>query len=349
MINNEIEILNSYLIKNMGAKMKIIEENILDNIKIPLILKRKYPSTRVEFMDQNCLLLFPTKNINTKDFLHEMQRIQSKLKESIDDSFNIVIILPKANKNIISFFIEHRVPFIIGNKQIYLPFVYLDIKFVEDEMEKFTPSYQLIFLYILYSSDNAVFNSAILAEKTNLAEMTVRRALKYLEELQLIFELEISKNQLYMRTFSKRETFERAKDYLVTPIQKKLYFNMNEVDIESNHFDMYPFSGEMALSALTHLMYNKTYGNIYAMSNKNFKKKRNYDELLENSSKLPFDFQSTFSLELWRYDPKVLSKICYPNVNCVDVVSLWLILKDIYDERIQMELEFLLNDYFEKE
>ena len=107
MKNNEIEILNSYLIKNMGAKMKIIEENILDNIKIPLILKRKYPSTRVEFMDQNCLLLFPTKNINTKDFLHEMQRIQSKLKESIDYSFNIVIILPKANKNIISFFIEH--------------------------------------------------------------------------------------------------------------------------------------------------------------------------------------------------------------------------------------------------
>ena len=105
MKNNEIEILNSYLIKNMGAKMKIIEENILDNIKIPLILKRKYPSTRVEFMDQNCLLLFPTKNINAKDFLHEMQRIQSKLKESIDYSFNIVIILPKANKNIISFFI----------------------------------------------------------------------------------------------------------------------------------------------------------------------------------------------------------------------------------------------------
>lgn len=348
-MKSEIELLNSYLVKNIGEKMKFLEENILDSVKLPLNLKRKYSTVRVELMDHNCVLLFPTKKINTREFLRELQRIHSKLSESTNYSFNIIVILPKTQKNIIAFFIEHRIPFIIGNKQIYLPFIYLDIQYFENNIEKFTPSYQLIFLYILYSSNNDVFNSTTLAEKTNLTEMTVRRALKYLEELQLIFELDISKNQLYMRTFSKRESFERAKDYLIHPILKKLHFDRNEIDLEFNFNNMYPFSGEMALSELTNIMYNNFYGNIYAMSNKDFKKTSKYNELIENSSKSLFDFQDSFSLELWRYDPKILSKICYPNVNCVDVVSLWMILKDIYDERIQKELEFLLNDYFEEE
>ena len=132
MIRTEIDLLNSYLTKNIGAKMKILEEDILDSIKLPLFLKRKYSSARVEFMDHNCLLLFPTKNINTRDFSREIQKIYSKLNESTNYSFKIIIILPKAPKNIITFFIERRIPFIIGNKQVYLPFVYLDIQYFEN-------------------------------------------------------------------------------------------------------------------------------------------------------------------------------------------------------------------------
>lgn len=349
MINKEIELLNSYLIKNIGFGMKIMEENVLENIKLPLVLKRRYPSALARFMDHNCLLLFPAKDINTRDFLQELQRIESRLSESVNRSFNTIIILPKASKNIISFFMEHRVPFIIGNRQVYLPFIYLDIQPFEEEIEKFTPSYQLIFLYILYSPAHYVFNSADLAIEMDVSEMTVRRALKYLEELQLIVDLGVSRMQIYRRTFNKRETFERGKNYLINPLQDKLYFDGNEIDIDSNHFYKYPLSGEMALSELTNIMYNTYYGDIIAMSSKDFRKKNNHNELLERSSKSPFDFQNTFSLELWRYDPKILSKICYPNNNCADVVSLWLTLKGIYDERIQKELDFLLNDYFEKE
>lgn len=349
MISKEIELLNSYLIKNIGSGMKIIEENVLENIKLPLILKRRYPSAFVKFMDYNCLLLFPTKNINTREFLHELQRIESRLSELINNSFNTIIILPKASKNIVSFFIENKIPFIIGNRQVYLPFIYLDIQPFEEEIEKFTPSYQLIFLYILYSPSRYVFNSADLALEMDLSEMTVRRALKYLEELQLIVDLGVSRMQVYSRTFNQRETFDKAKNYLINPLQDKLYFDGNEIDIESNQFYKYPLSGEMALSELTNIMYNRYDGDIIAMSSKEFKNKNNHNQLLEISSKYPFDFQNTFSLELWRYDPKILSKICYPNTNCVDVVSLWLTLKDIYDERIQKELEFLLNDYFDKE
>lgn len=349
MLNKKIELLNSYLIKNVGFRMEVIEENLLENIKLPLVLKRKYPSVLARFMDHNCLLLFPTKKISTRDILQELQRIKSRLNDSLNLNFKIILILPKTSKNIISFFIENRIPFIIGNRQVYLPFIYLDVQPFKEEIEKFTPSYQLIFLYILYSPAHHVFNSAELAMKMNVSEMTVRRALKYLEELQLIVDLDISKIQLYTRTFSERETFEKAKHYLINPLQEKLYFDRNEVNIDSNHFYKYPLSGEMALSELTNIMYNTSFGDIIALSSREFRKNNNYDQLLEMSSKSPFDFQNTFSLELWRYDPKILSKICYFNTNCVDVVSLWLTLKDVYDERIQKELDFLLNNYFDKE
>ena len=85
------------------------------------------------------------------------------------------------------------------------------------------------------------------------------------------------------------------------------------------------------------------------MSSKEFRKKDNYNQLQEEVSKFPFDFQNSFSIELWRYDPKILSKRCYSNVNWVDVVSLWLTLRDINDERIQKELDAILNEYLDKE
>jgi hypothetical protein len=44
-------------------------------------------------------------------------------------------------------------------------------------------------------------------------------------------------------------------------------------------------------------------------------------------------------VEVWRYDPRLLSK-----TETVDKLSLYLSLKDNEDERVQIELENLMNE-----
>jgi len=46
-----------------------------------------------------------------------------------------------------------------------------------------------------------------------------------------------------------------------------------------------------------------------------------------------------FRIEIWKYDPKLLS-----HTGTVDKLSLYLSLKDNDDERVQIELDNLLND-----
>ena len=47
------------------------------------------------------------------------------------------------------------------------------------------------------------------------------------------------------------------------------------------------------------------------------------------------------ALEFWRYDPRRLSKS-----KQVDILSLALSFKDVHDERIEAEVERMLDDYW---
>ena len=48
-------------------------------------------------------------------------------------------------------------------------------------------------------------------------------------------------------------------------------------------------------------------------------------------------------MEVWRYSPALLS-----NTTVVDPLSLYLILKDDEDERVSMELDYMLHQVLDK-
>jgi hypothetical protein len=50
-----------------------------------------------------------------------------------------------------------------------------------------------------------------------------------------------------------------------------------------------------------------------------------------------------FAIEVWKYEPKILSNEFKINNNAVDPLSLYLSIKNNYDERIEMAMEQLIE------
>lgn len=225
--------------------------------------------------------------------------------------------------------IAHNIPFIDLNKQIYLPTVYLllddTIKFNNSSVDKFTPSAQLIFISLMYQ-DHAEVNSAELQKKLHLTAMTISRGLRDLHSLKLLNEKGFNTKKTY-QIINKQDFWQIGKVYLINPVFKK--FHVEHI----NKFNDLLYSNESALANLT--MMNPPSKEIYAIDKKNnsfLRKEQIFDaEIAENLN--------CYTIELWKYNPLLLSK----DGKNVDKYSLYAQLKDSHDERIEIELEELIE------
>lgn len=93
-------------------------------------------------------------------------------------------------------------------------------------------------------------------------------------------------------------------------------------------------SNDLALSRLSFLNGGST--NYYASSAQNFKT-IDKEEILNAYDVFDHDY---CIVEIFRYDPKILSQ-----GNYIDVFSLYAQFKDDKDERVQIEIESLVNEH----
>ena len=125
-----------------------------------------------------------------------------------------------------------------------------------------------------------------------------------------------------------KELYQRSSKYLQSPIQKKIHINSKDFDMEL------PFAGETALAKQSMLNYPKYM--IYAMDKKSA---RNIQKEHIVEPKLTLDNRYV-EIELWKYNPLV-----YATDGIVDIVSLVHSLNEIEDERVEMQIEEILEGY----
>ena len=217
--------------------------------------------------------------------------------------------------------VEHGIPFVAENGQIYLPFIgaYFE-KCSNTESyvtEQFTPAAQMLFLLFLYRNNSYTKSEAATALK--ISAMSITRASKQLLEVGLINEEKIG-TEVRMRLCceDRDEFYERGKKYLINPVQSFVFLP------NARKSDMVREAGEFALMKISDLG-NATY-NEYAINKDNpvVAKWVSVDPQL-------YDYKNICKFQLWKYDPLLFSK-----GQLVDPVSLICSLKDSDDERIQM-------------
>lgn len=247
-------------------------------------------------------------------------------------SMNVGFMLGKLTKLQRDALVARRIPFVSPPSQIYLPF--LGIVFrnqftnaVNFSAEKMMPATQSLFLYILNHKTSDYILKKQAAEALSLTRTSITRASRQLKQMNLIAEEQHGKEIHMIPQAYGRDLYERAKDYLINPVQKRLYVKENE------NISGWFLAGESLLSRYS--MLGRPKYETYAV----YKGSAKIDSL-EMTDPLWQPEENTIVLELWKYDPSPFSVR-----GEVDPVSLAMSLSENQDERVQGELEEYLEGY----
>ncbi len=228
--------------------------------------------------------------------------------------------------------VRKRIPFISMPDQMYLPFLGMALsnhfkKEYEFSVKKMMPATQCLFLYLLYNTSCEYMIKKEAAEHLKLTRTSITRASEQLKNMGLLTENARGKEIQMYPTATGKEYYEKAKKYLINPVQKRLSLEKNPM------IDRLNVAGESALSKNSMLAAPEK--EIYAI----YKGHDVVQSWKEINSQWQTDVDSC-CVELWKYDPDIFAKN-----GAVDPVSLAMSLSDIEDERVQSELETYLEEY----
>lgn len=316
-------VIEAYLKENINSNVTINKWQ--DISKLPVFLENYYNYYEMTILDTSCILLEILDETPTVDVIEKhIKRIQELTSK------NIVLYYREITRYRRKSLIDKRIPFIIEDGQMFMPFLGLDLKkttqYKGEVLNTFSASAQLAYLYFLYNNDVEI-NATDFAKKIGLTVMTASRALNDLYKAKLI-------------TYKIGGKTGRSKEY--KRIADPYYFKLGQVHIKSPvrkvvYVDVMPDNTLIAgLEALAQIsMINPPKHPIRAISYEQIKKQ----ELKVHKNKENFKEEALVELEIWNYDPALLT-----DNKCVDVMSLYESLKDEKDERVEQTLEDVLRD-----
>ena len=286
----------------------------------PNYILSRYRIRKVLLDQQSAIFVYPKEELDSVDAIKKhFEKIESI------ESGKTVLILDRLTYRQRQYLLRDQIPFIVENKQIYLPFMGLYLQERSDgekeEIEKLLPSAQLLLLYYIYNGCGEMATSDACAP-LSLTSTSISRASRQLEDLQLIKTKKQGVQKIMFSDNSPKELFYAAKNIMSSPVKRTIYVSKDEAK------DTFLFSGYSALSEFT-------------MINSSPIEYRATDSISAwegNASVKLQDADEQFALELWRYDPRKLS-----NGDFVDKLSLALALKDDGDERIEQAVEKMLE------
>lgn len=313
----------NYIEETLGVKTKRAEWDGVKNL--PLFLSDEYSIDMLSLGTSACLLLKPA------DTLPAIGTLKKHLSRIYDIArMPVALELEEISRQRRKTLIEEKIPFVVQNKQLYMPF--LGVCLTEDyapetkaypDGELLPATQAVLFLFIMGHSFPLLMQDA--AKKLEVSSMTVTRAAQQLEDLKLIIKKADGVQKYLTSDEAPRELYERAMPYLINPIKKTVYINKEQITS-----DMFP-SGESALAEISMLGVPtlQTYGYAGQIG-----KLKSEAQLLDASRQC--------ALEIWRYDPRKMSGTKYP-----DPLSLAMSLSNRHDERIEMCVDEILEKVWE--
>jgi len=225
--------------------------------------------------------------------------------------------------------INRQIPFIIPNRAIFIPNQVISVEqpaapVAGEEKQALSSWAEVILTRQLLKGDVEGKTGHELSEMFSTSKMTVSRSLRELERSRLA-ELN-QKAQSKSLNFEARDSlWRKAKHKLRSPVKSIVFVSAVPPSSISRK------SGISALSEMTMLADDRL--PTFAVSEHNFREMLRTEKL-----KKAFEEDSAAKIEVWGRDPKILSAD-----GCIDPISLYLILKDESDERVQHELETLMK------
>lgn len=287
------------------------------HIKMPLYIKAAYELWNTEIAGFGVLFL------KIKDSQVDMRIHQNAVKK-IEElcPCKVVLVFEKLDGRNVNSLIKKHIPFIIENKQIYMPFALIqmqtqNIKVNQKIYNELTVDADTILIGYL---DNKISNGMMIKDISEIINRDIRAVSNALDILESFNFVNIEKvgrsKQVYF--IPKLEVYERLKENNKSPIKYTFYihdiFNRDTI-----------FSGYSALAKCTSLIDESV--KTIAVSQKELKNM--------NIQELECDKDiANYKIEVWDREPSLFSYN-----NSINPLYLLRILKNIKDERTQYALE----------
>jgi len=314
--------IESYLEENVDDH--IIINKWKDESKLPVFLRSLYNFHKMIVLDTHCILF---------EIVDEAPSIDSIIKHikrvKVLTNDEIVLYYREISRYRRKSLIKNRIPFIVQDGQMFLPFLGLDLKkapeFVDKKAKTFSTSTQVAFLYFLYNKD-IVINTTEFARTIGFTNMTASRALNELYDARLVnYEVggKTGRSKNYKR-ISDPEYFQKGHPYLINPVKRLVYVQKSPNDALT--------AGLEALAEMS--MLNPPGYQVRAVTNEWL----NQHDIETIDNKDIIKDKKLVQLEVWDYDPRLLS-----DKKHVDLMSLYVTLEEEKDERVEKALENVMR------
>lgn len=306
--------------------------------KLPLFIAEAYDFYSIRLYARNVVMIQLKEH---EDFT--ITQIEKHLNRLWTVFGTVILAFPTISAYTRKRLIEKRINFIVPEKQLFLPDLLIDLQenFIAYEprkrSEKLLPSAQFILLFHLLSSKDNDWklehhSFKEIAKRLGYTAMGVTKAIENLKQHKVVnvfggkekyLEFKLDGAELWHYIDSRK--------LWTDPVLKKVYS------------DVYPhatvlLSNESALAEYSNM--NPSHQLYYAIGRNDFYGLENRDEFVEDSGQ-----DRKYCFEVWKYDPRMLSSRTHDNTAVIDPLSLYLSLRNIKDERIEMALEQILERY----
>jgi DNA-binding MarR family transcriptional regulator len=307
-----------YVADTLGIEMNTKPWDGADTL--PYFLVDRYECKETVIDGIHCLFMKPKGDLDT---LNAIKKHISRVREAEPSPIVLELddIVARRRKSLI----EARIPFVAPECHIYLPFLGIALSerytSVIAPSELLMPSSQLLLFYFLYKNEPEL--SAVEATNVlNFSAMQISRAIKQLVTLGLVTARKDGVRIIISSAEDRCDLFERSKPHLLNPVRKRLYVEYGELPAGL------PLAGYSALSDLTMLGGSAT--ETYAFFGK-------ISELIGTDTLVDSTVQA--EVEIWQYDPTILSK----RSSAIDALSLVASLLPVDDPRVEQSIDELLT------
>jgi hypothetical protein len=315
--------LKEYLKSALGVETKIQPLNTDKLKKLPLYIASEYTIQLIELYHRDFLLV-DVKNDFTTDTL---KKHLETIRAAFDTNTIAVLTQLEAYKRIR--LIEKKIPFIIPGKQMYLPDLLIDLKEFGNKPKELPvamrPATQFLLLYHLQVEPLEGINLKGIAEKLGYDAATITRVAYYLHNIGLC-TLEGMKDKSLHFNKDRRELWIEAEPLMNNPVKKMQYYSGWVADQNLCR------ANNNALAHYSDL--NDDIIEYYAV-------RPGYTQLMGGVNlKKTAPQEGNICIEEWKYNPCLLTKTEF-----VDPLSIYLCFRNKPDERIEMALEQIIEQF----
>lgn len=321
--------LVNYLETVTGEIPDLVGESSERAAGLPLFLRERYQLNSLRLFGRKCLLALESLDWepgSPAEYAKHAQAMHQKLGEPITI---VILAIPSYARNRM---VQAGVPFIVPGSQMFLPFLMVDLRERFSRLpiapgKLLTPATQCILLYHLLREPLAGSSLRNIAEKVGYSPMMMSRAKDELEAAELCESVRQGRSLVLEFHDGGRNLWDRAQSLLSSPVKK-------------THWVQWPSISHPALRAgLTALSHRSMIEDdripTYALPQETYRS--NLERGLFYGC--PGPSEANVQLEAWSYNPLLLG-----DEKGADPLSLFLSLRHSVDERVQQQLETLIEE-----